>query len=694
MLKPTIELHRQGNLDAAEAGYRAFLNQHPNDSEALRLLGAVRFQKGDRDGAIELIERARAAAPEQPAPLLTLGKVHFESRDLERARDTYTRALSLDPNQADAHSALGQIALMQANAPLAEQHFRTALRAGDDAPAMAGLAMLAADVGNADIALKYATQAVQLQPQDALIQYSLGRALHLNGNRAFAEQAYTNALALRPEFGQAEYALAMLLAEDARPVEAEQMFRRVRERPGLAAAGDVGIADCLRVMGRHAEAIPLYESALDQAPQWEKAADALLFCYGQCDRIDEALVLLNRQVAAGGEAEGRWRNRRILVTTHLNLLNEAVVDNQWLHAAEPDELQYRENLGYLLDQLGEYAAAEPHVTAVLAAQPGNVEMSLIRIREALRNGDDALAADRLDGLAQQALSEGQRRLADNYRGRIADRCGEYQAAVDHFAAAQRGSPSLRHALAEIPESLDHWLDVPAGPAWQGAPVLLIGTPGSGVERLAALLADQPQLAVPRDRIGGRDRRDLFGMPPFDRADGDISADEIEQARETYAAISAAAGVEPGRLQVDWLPRWDARFLPLLHRIMPGTRIIVADRDGRAALLDWLAFGWLPTVTVDDVGRASDWLAKARRHVVHGVERSGPEHLVVDADAIVADPDGAGQALAKFLGIESLVAGPQLAALQRGQRGLPRQFAPDHWRHYGVVLADAFDRLKS
>lgn len=110
-------------------------------------------------------------------------------------------------------------------------------------------------------------------------------------------------------------------------------------------------------------------------------------------------------------------------------------------------------------------------------------------------------------------------------------------------------------------------------------------PGSGVERLAALLADQPQLAVPRDRVGARDRRDLFGMPPFERADSEISAEEIAEARTVYQTVSAAAGVEPGRLQVDWLPRWDARFLPLLHRIMPGTRIIVADRDARAALVE-------------------------------------------------------------------------------------------------------------
>lgn len=692
MLKPTIELHRQGNLDAAEAGYRDFLSRHPNDSEALRLLGAVRFQKGDKPAALELLERAHGAAPELPAPLLTLGKVHFDSRDLELARAAFTRALALDPNQADAHSTLGQIALMQGEGKLAEQHFRTALRAGDDPQALAGLAMLACDAGNADAALKHATQAVQLLPQDALIQYTLGRALQLNRNHAFAEQAYNNALSLRPEFGQALHALGMVMLEGGRPVEAEQQFRRARDKAGLAIAADVGIADSLRGQGRAAEAIPLYQEVLAQVPGWEKVAEALLACFGQTQRIGDALMLFEQQIALSGEAEGRWRNRRVVLATHLNLIDLAIADNQWLHASQPDELQYRENLGFLYESAGDYAAAEPHVAAVLAQHPGNPEMSLVRIRESLRNGDVAVAADRLDGLAKQSLTEGQRRLLDNYRGRIADHNGEYQTALDYFSAAQRGSPSLRQAQDEIPDTLDHWLDVPAGPAWEHAPVLLIGTPGSGVERIAALLADQPQLAVPRDRVGDRDRRDLFGMPPFDRVDGDITAQEIADARSEYLAPTAALGVEPGRLQIDWLPRWDARFLPLLHRIMPGTRIIVADRDARAALVDWLAFGWLPMVTVNDVSSASEWLGRARQHVLHGVHRGGPEHLVVDAAAIAADPQGAGQDLARFLGLETLVPGAQFARVELGTGGLPQRFTGDHWRHYQTVLADTFARL--
>lgn len=693
MLQPTIELHRQGDLDAAENGYRAFLADHPNDNEALRLLGALRYQKGDREGAIDLLQRSHHAAPEQPAPLLTLGKVYFDSREFDQARDVLSKALALDPNQGGAHTTLGHIALTQGDNRLGEQHFRTALRAGDDPQALAGLAMIACDLGQADLALNHATQAAQLEPRDALIQFTLGRAFHLNGNQAFAEQALNNALALRPNFLQVHHALGMLFLESGRPAEAEQQFERLRKEPGFERGADVGIADSLRAQQRYDEAIPLYQAAIAAVPDWEKVVEALLFCYGQTQRLGDALSLLNQQIDAGGERENFWRNRRILLTTHLNLLDLAIADNECLHQAEPDEIQYQENLGYLNEQVGNYDAAEPHVAAVLAKNPGSPEMSLVRIREALRNGDFEGVSDRLDALASKELSEGQRRLLENYRGRIADHNGEYATAVDHFLAAQRGVSGLRQKLADIPESVGRWLEAPAGPDWDRAPILLIGMPGSSVERIAALLADQPELAVPRDRVGDRDRRDLFGMPPLDRSDADLSAEDIARIREEYIGPSDSLGVPADKVQIDWLPRWDARLLSLIHRAMPGTKIIVADRDPRAALLGWLAFGWLPTNPFNELSTATEWLAHAREHIVYGVDKSGPQHLVVDAEAVAADPAGAGEELAKFVGLEKLVVGDNFTRGATGVGGLPVRFVGDHWRNYADALADAFATLK-
>ncbi|MEO7916028.1 MAG: tetratricopeptide repeat protein [Dokdonella sp.] len=695
MLQPTIELHRQGNLDAAETGYRAFLADHPNHCEALRLFGTLQYQKGDRAAAIELLERAHEAAPEQPGPLLTLGKIHFDSQQFEQSREALTRALTLDPNQSNAHTTLGHIAMTEGNSRLADQHFRTALRAGDDAHAMAGLAMLACDAGNADSAIKHASQAAQLEQRDPLIQFTLGRALHLNGNHAFAEQAFNNALALRPNFYQVHHALGLLMLDSGRPVEAEQQFRRLGNQPGLERSADVGIADALRAQARYDEAIPLYEKVLIGTPQWDKVVEALLFCYGQVQRLGDALLLINQQVDAGGEREGFWRNRRVLLTTHLNLLDLAIVDNEWMHQSEPDEMQYVENLGFLHEQVGNYAAAEPFVSAVLAKTPGNPEMSLVRIREALRNEDYDAAADRLDALATEDLSEGQRRLVENYLGRVADHNGEYTAATTHFLAAQREQQGLRHGLSDIPaDAINRWLEQPAGPSWDRAPVLLIGTPGSGVERIAALLADQASLAVPRDRVADRDRRDLFGMPAFEKSDAELTQEEIDYVRSAYLGPVEAMGIPEDRLQIDWLPRWDARLLTLIHRIMPGTKIIVADRDARAALLDWLAFGWLPAATFSDLPGATEWLAKARQHTLFGVGGAGPEHLVIDAQAVAADPNGAGAELAKFVGLETFELGENFARGVTGIGGLPVRFDNTHWQHYRSALADSFEQLNS
>lgn len=694
MLKNTIDLHRQGQLDAAEAGYNDYLAQHPNDAEALRLLGALRFQKGDRDAALALLDHAHRAAPEQPAPLLTLGKLHLDSRELDAARDAYTRALTLDPNNANAHAVLGQIAMMQGNARLAEQHFRTSLRAGDDGHAMAGLAMLACDAGDAAAALRHATEAVRLLPNDVLAYFTLGRAFLLNGNLAFAEQAFNNALSLRPDFAPVLHAMGLLLLEDGRPAEAEQRFLRLAEAPGFELGSNIGLGDALRAQRRFGEAIEHYRTALVMAPGLDKVAEAQLFCLAQVGDFAEALLLLEHLIGLGGATEAKWRNQRVVLTTRLDRYDLAIVDNEWLLANDPGQLQYHENLGFLHENLGNFAAAEPHVTTVLAQQPGNAEMSLVRIREAFRHGDFDSAADRIEGLRKQPVSEGQARLCENYLGRIADHAGEHDKAVAHLAAAQRGLPSLRQEVGVIPESLAGWLDVPAIAGWEHAPILLLGTPGSGVERIAQLLADQPQLWVPRDRSGERDRRDLFGMPPLDRFDSELSVDEIEQARAVYVAAAQAFGAVDGRIAVDWLTRWDARLLALVHRIMPGTRIIVVDRDPRASLLDWLAFGWLPTVPVDDLDSASDWLARARAHIRHGIGLGGPEHLVVDAAAVGADPDGAeGRALAAFVGIDRLVPGREFERGRLGTGGMPMRFDDtDHWQRYRSALAGPFARL--
>ena len=96
------------------------------------------------------------------------------------------------------------------------------------------------------------------------------------------------------------------------------------------------------------------------------------------------------------------------------------------------------------------------------------------------------------------------------------------------------------------------LTEPVGEAWADAPVLLLGTPGSGVERVAALLADQPGLVVLRDRIGALQRVDDFNQPRFAHYAGELSEADRLALRERYLGPLRHVGIGPGRTVVDWL----------------------------------------------------------------------------------------------------------------------------------------------
>jgi hypothetical protein len=225
-------------------------------------------------------------------------------------------------------------------------------------------------------------------------------------------------------------------------------------------------------------------------------------------------------------------------------------------------------------------------------------------------------------------------------------------------------------------------------------VLLLGTPGSGVERVAALLADQPRLTVLRDRIGMLQRVDDFNQPRFAYYCGDLSETDREALRERYLGPLRVAAVALDRTVVDWLPRWDAHLLALIRRAMPGTRLVIVERDLRDALVNWLAFGWARGFPCADVDTSAAWLERANTHLRHASTLEEPARIVVAADALLDDPISHGTPLARFLGLDELRPGAQLATMAKGLGGLPVRFPAGHWRRYSDALAAPFASLES
>lgn len=690
MLKESIDLHRQGRFDEAETGYRAQIAAHPDDADALHLLGMLRHQRGDAEEGSRLLARAQALAPDDANIELSLASLAFREGNHAAAERGFARAIELDPNLAGAHAGAGQIALLRGEADVAEQHFRVALRAGEDPHALAGLGALLLQRGDLDAALRHLGRAADLAPNDAMIQLQLGQAFARRDTPAFAEQAFLNALRLRPELHQVRPLLASLLLQEERTAEAAAQFHALLLVPGFETIAQVGLADVARTEGRFEDAAAGYSAALALDPLQPANVRALAWSLLQLGRHDDALASYDAYLARVPNDRAMQASRADFLTLVGRLPHAAVAWKALLEQDE-DDFQARSRFAMVAEYLGQPAAANAHAEIALRARPDDAEMQLVRIRALLVAEDDAGARDALATLGARALTEGQNRLHLNYLGRLHDRAGEAHAAVQCFVEAQRGMPMAWPPLHEPREELATALAEPAREAWSQAPILLLGTPGSGVERVAALLADQDGLVVLRDRISGLLRDDDFNRPRLARYSDAMDDAECANLRERWLAPLRAENIDTARPIVDWLPRWDAHLLALVRRAMPGTRLLIVERDPRDALLNWLAFGWAPGFACGEADASAEWLARARRHLAWGSELDDPRRLIVAADPLLDGVD-ADDAVARFLGIAPLRAGAQLEAMAHGLGGLPVRFGAGHWQRYRDALAGPFARL--
>lgn len=687
MLKESIELHRQGRIDEAEAGYRAHLAVQPDDVDALHLLGMLRAQRGDFVEGATLLARAHELAPEDAETELALASLRYCEGDLEAARRGFHRALTLDPNLAGAHAGIGQLALLRGDAVEAERHFRTALRAGEEPQSLAGIGALLVARGEHDAALRHISRAAELAPNDALIQFMLGQTFARRGNVAFAEQAFRNALRLRPDLHVIKPWLGSALLQSGRAAEAGMVYHELLGTPGYENAALVGIGDVARAEGRLDDAIVAYQGALEQQPGQVMPALALGWSLTRVGRFDEALAAYGACAAVNPD-ENVYGARAELLTA-LGRLPEAAAELRAALARNPANMRARGELALVSERVGEFDAAEAHARLVLSASD-EPAMQLLHARAQLRASDATAARATLDALGRHDLSPPLAAQRWSLLGRAHDRVGEWNDAVRCFAEAQRGLPVAMPEYTDPPALLDGVLAESVEKPWAQAPILLLGLPGSRVEEVAALLSRQAGLSVNRQRVGAQPLDDDLDLPDFEQTLGEFSEAERQRTRERWLASLRAVGVATDRPVVEWLPRWDARLLALVHRAMPGTRIVVVERDPRDQLLNWLAFGWAPGFRCDDPLLAARWLAQARRHLHSSADAADPRRLVVSADAVLADPAGAGD-LARFLGVAALEGEP---VVSRGLGGLSQSFAAGHWREYREALAAAFTLLDS
>ena len=178
LLTRAIDEHRHGNVAQAEAGYQKVLDEHPEQPDALQMMGVIALQKGEHGTAVQKICRSLAIKPEQPTAWNNLGNVYVAMGKAKMAVENYRQAIKLVPNYADAHRNLANVLRAGGLVDDAEQHYRQAIAIQPkDLASRICLAAILEKKGQDDAAIEEYRQASVRDPNSTVVLSRWGRLL-------------------------------------------------------------------------------------------------------------------------------------------------------------------------------------------------------------------------------------------------------------------------------------------------------------------------------------------------------------------------------------------------------------------------------------------------------------------------------------------------------------------------------------
>ena len=263
-------------------------------------------------------------------------------------------------------------------------------------------------------------------------------------------------------------------------------------------------------------------------------------------------------------------------------------------------------------------------------------------------------------LLQGGLAPQRQQLLHEWRALAFDALDQPESTVALWTAQHRVVMDERLPLPELTAPRTDWPER-AQPTGKEAPVaFLVGAPGSLVERLAAILSGS--LTTFRDdRFGPSAPPDALQhySTPLRLASRELSPGNVASS---WQMALPARGIKAD--VVDWLLWWDNALVALLRDQLPQARLVVALRDPRDMLLDWLAFGAATPMRIESPRLAAEWLAASLVQVADLHEQDLVPHSLVRMDDIADKPRAVAGLLGDALGISLPTPPPGLFGTDR------------------------------
>ncbi len=266
----------QGHLELAQGQLHLLILLAPPTqvmAEAQALLGEIKRDMGDRDGAVSYFTLAAETDPDASNPWAALGDMAREECRWDDALRCYREGLMREPDAADLQVQLGYVLLESHQGALAEQAFLQALELDPgEYSAYLGLSEVYRFANRREDQLAMVKQAMALAPDDADVWNAEGVALEVTEHWLESTQAYEKALRLDPHHRKAANNLGFVLEKRMNHGEPELRARATEAwKQRLLLCRDEG--QSMKMATEHLQRLGVAEGTLEA---WVRSGSAAL----------------------------------------------------------------------------------------------------------------------------------------------------------------------------------------------------------------------------------------------------------------------------------------------------------------------------------------------------------------------------------------------------------------------------------
>lgn len=309
-----FQFYQTGNLSHAEWSCQHILQQQPNSTEALDLLGRMAHQAGKLKEAIAYYQKLIALLPDYAEAYYNRGSVLHSLGQLVDAIADYQQAIKLQPDYTEAHYNLGYAFHQQGNLPAAIEHYQQAISLNpNNADAHTNLAHILQHQGQIEAAITHYQQAIAIKPDVPEIFYNLGNLLRQQKQLDAAIIQYQWASALNPNYIDAHLQLGASLQSLGKYEEAIVCYQQALTLEPNFLDTYLKLGWALMHLSRFEEATDCFQQALILNPEHPEVYQKLALSLASQNKLEEAITYFQKALQLNPNfVEVYWQSHLLL----------------------------------------------------------------------------------------------------------------------------------------------------------------------------------------------------------------------------------------------------------------------------------------------------------------------------------------------------------------------------------------------